>query len=191
MSQTLSVTEARDNFPALVRRVAEQDESVIVTSHNQPRVVLLRWETYQEQQQLQVEGATYRLQSLVTEIEHGAASLYEAFRPNSLELAQGVQELATLARDAWKTCRLLDPGRRHLAGLLADSLLNLMESGDQLTRDQLAQWMTFIPLLRQADLTNEMVANVDRTLAEAGLSSVFPISSELVIHYHAMPEEAA
>jgi prevent-host-death family protein len=57
MPQTISVTEARDNFPALVRRVAEQDEAVVVTSHNQPKAVLMRWETYQAQQQAQSEGA--------------------------------------------------------------------------------------------------------------------------------------
>ena len=59
MPQTMSVTEARDNFPALVCRVAEQDESVVVTSHNQPKVVVMRWETYQAQQQAQMEGARH------------------------------------------------------------------------------------------------------------------------------------
>jgi len=190
MSQTISVTEARDNFPALVRRVAEQDEAVVVTSHNQPRIVLLRWETYQEQQQQQVEGARYRLQSLLVEMERAAAGLQEAFLPGSLELVQGVQELATLAHEAWKTCRFLDTPRRHLAGVLADSLLNVTESRVQLTREQLAQWTTFLPLLRQADLTNEVVANVDRALAEVGLSSIFPLNSELVTYYQPTPEEA-
>jgi prevent-host-death family protein len=49
MTHTVSVTEARDNFPALVRQVAEQDEPVVITNRNQPRVVMLRWETYQQQ----------------------------------------------------------------------------------------------------------------------------------------------
>ena len=103
---------------------------------------------------------------------------------------QGVQELATLTHDAWKTCRFLDRARRHLAGILSDSLLNATESGGQLTPEQLAQWMTFLPLLRQTDLTNQVVANVDLTLAEAGLRSVFPLGSELVTYYHTVHEEA-
>jgi hypothetical protein len=167
--------------------VAEQDETVVVTSHNQPRVVLVRWETYQEQQQLQADGAQYRLQSLLTEMERVAASLQEAFRPHSLEVVQGVQELATLAHEAWKTSRFLDTPCRHLAGVLSDSLLNVMESGGLLTHEQLVLWMTFIPLLRQTNLTNEVVANADRTLAEAGLSSMFPVGSELVTYYQPMP----
>ena len=190
MSQTISVTEARDNFPALVRRVAEHDEAVVVTSHNQPRIVLLRWETYQEQQQQQVEEAHYRLQSLLVETGREAVGLQAAFLVGSLELVQGVQELETLAHEAWKACRFLDTPRRHLAGVLADSLLNVTESRVQLTREQLAQWTTFLPLLRQADLTNEVVANVDRTLAEVGLSSIFPLNSELVTYYQPTPEEA-
>lgn len=190
MSETISITEARDNFPALVRRVADQDEAVVVTSHNQPRVVLVRWETYQAQQQQQVKGTRYRLQSLLTEMERAAAGLQEAFLPASLELVQGMQELATLVHEAWKTCRFLEPARRHLAGILSDSLSNVAESSGPLTREQLTQWMTFLPLLRQTDLSTEVVANVDRALAEAGLSSVFSISSELVTYYQSTFEEA-
>ena len=33
MPQAISVTEARDNFPALIRRIVEEDEPV-VTSHS-------------------------------------------------------------------------------------------------------------------------------------------------------------
>lgn len=74
MPQTMSVTEARDNFPALVRRVAEQDESVVVTSHNQPKVVVMRWETYQTQQQAQRVGAHHRLAHCLTMMEQIAGT---------------------------------------------------------------------------------------------------------------------
>jgi prevent-host-death family protein len=174
----MSVTEARDNFPALVRRVAEQDESVVVTSHNQPRVVLLRWETYQAQQRLQAEGAQHHVRRLVTEMEQVAAGLSEGFSPGSLELVQGLQELAMLAHDLWQSCRLLDAPRRHLASLVADSLLNLREGGGELTQRQLAQLLAILPHFHQTHLTNEVVAAADRALAEAGLPSVFPIGDD-------------
>ncbi|MBV7333787.1 type II toxin-antitoxin system Phd/YefM family antitoxin [Chloroflexi bacterium TSY] len=179
MSQTVSVTEARDNFPALVRQVAEQDEPLVVTSRSQPRVVLVRWETYQHQQSLQTEGALYRLESIVAELENTAAVLAEAFEPDSLTLTQSVQELSTLARDAWTVCRLLDKPRRHLASILADALLNLTKSDKQLTQSQLTQLINIFPLLRKGDLTNELVTKVDLALATAGLNSLFPLGDEL------------
>lgn len=179
----MSVTEARDNFPALVRRVAEQDESVVVTSHNQPKVVVMRWETYQAQQQAQIEGAHHRLAQCVTMMEQIAGGLIEAYRPNSFDLEFGTQDLLRLAREAWLACRLLDKPRRHLASMLTDVLINVIERKTELTEAQLAQFLQVIPLLRRDDLTNEIVGNVDLTLAENGLSSMLPIDDALVEHY--------
>lgn len=191
MTQTMSVTEARDNFPALVRRVAEQDEPVVVTSHNQPKAVLVRWETYQAQQQAQVEGARYRLSHCVTIMEQLAGGLLEAYRPNSFDLEHGTQELLRLTREAWQICRLLDQPRQHLASLLTDVLLILMEGKEQLTEVQLARFLAALPLLRQDDLTNELVAKVDQSLLAVGLSSIFPLADGEVAHYLALSEEPA
>lgn len=191
MLQTISVTEARDNFPALVRRVAEQDESVIVTSHSQPRAVLVPWGTYQQQQRLQAEGAQHRLQQVVAEMEQLVAELQEAFRPNSFDLMQGAQSLSTLTQDAWAACRLLDKARRHLASILADGLQNLVESNAQLTFAQLAQLMAIFPLFRRADLTNAQVAEADIAFVKVGFYSILPIGDELVVHYQIPIEEQA
>lgn len=189
MPQTVSVTEARDNFPALVRQVAEHDEPVVVTSHNQPKAVLLRWETYQEQQQAQLAGARYRLAHCVTTTEQLAGGLLEAFRPNSLELAQGTQDLLRLAQEAWSICRLLELPRRHLASLLTDVLTILLERGDQLTELQLIRLLAAFLLLRQDNLTNEMVAKADQTLLEVGLTSIFPMDDADLAQYLALIEE--
>lgn len=183
MPQTMSVTEARDNFPALVRRVVEQDEPVVVTSHNQPKAVLLRWETYQAQQQAHGEAARYRLARSVTEMEWHAGGLLEAFSPNSLELTQGTQDLLSLAREAWSISRLLETPRRLLASLLTDVLLILLDRHEQLTEIPLTRLLAAIPLLGQAELTTEMVATVDQALLEVGLTSIFPLGDAEVDHY--------
>ncbi len=190
MSHTVSVTEARDNFPALVRQVVEQAEPVIVTSRSRPSVVLLPWTTYQQNQRFQVEGAEHRLQQLVTEMEQTAAALCESLQPNSLDWAQGLDELAMLARETWTTCRLLDnPARRHLASLLSDTLLNSVEQDSRLTPQQLSLFLAILPRLRQRNLTNELVAQAELLLAEAGLSSIFPISDQLAAQYQPADEE--
>lgn len=189
MPQTMSVTEARDNFPALVRRVAEQDEPVVVTSHNQPKAVLMRWETYQAQQQAQVEGARYRLAHCVKTMEQLAGGLLEAYRPDSFDLEYGTQDLLRLAREAWVASRLLDKPRRHLASLLTDVLINVIERDTPLTEAQLAQFLQVIPLLQQEDLTNEIIGDVDRAFAEIGLSSMLPIADALAEQYTPNTEE--
>jgi len=191
MPQTISVTEARDQFPALVRRVAEQDEPIVVTSHNQPKAVLVRWETYQAQQQAQIEGARYRLAHCATTMEQLAGGLLEVYRPNSFDLEHGTQDLLRLAREAWTITRLLDAPRRDLASLLTDVLLILLEHGEQLTEAQLTRLLAAIPLLRQDDLTDAIVAKMAQDLLEVGLSSIFPMDDAEVAQYLALTEEPA
>jgi prevent-host-death family protein len=96
MPQTITVAEAHANFHALVRLIVEQDESIIITSQGQPQVVLVRWETYQQQQRVRVEDAQHRLLRLTTEMESITARLQESFRPDSLDVTQGVQTLSLL-----------------------------------------------------------------------------------------------
>ena len=179
MPRTMSVTEARDNFPALVRQVAGRDEPVVVTSGNQPQVVIVRWETFHHERDLQVEGARHRLEALVTQMGQLAGGMREAYAPDSLDLVQGTGDLLALARRAWVVCRSLDKPRRHLASALADGLLNLVEGGRKLTLEQLDRMLATLPLLGRGDLTAEEVAAADLALAEAGLDSVLPIGDEL------------
>lgn len=191
MPQTMSVTEARDQFPALVRRVAEQDEPIVVTSHNQPKAVLMRWETYQAQQQAQIEGARFRLAHCVTTMEQIGGGLLEAYRPNSFDLEHGTQALLQLAREAWTITHLLELPRRDLAALLTDVLLILLEQKGQLTEGQLERLLATIPLLRQDDLTDAQVAKLAQGLLEVGLSSIFPMNDDAVAQYLALAEEPA
>ena len=181
MSQTISVTQARDNFPALVRQVAEQDTAMVVTSRNQPRVVLVRWETYQQQQQFQHEAAEHRLQTLVPEMLTLAATLQETYRPHSYDLIHGTQELQVLARQAWLISRFLDKPRRLLATAISDALLNL--EGDTLSLAQLAQLIHILPLLQRKTLPLSAVAEADRTLHAVGLNGMPTIEDDLVSLY--------
>ncbi|MEM7531382.1 MAG: type II toxin-antitoxin system Phd/YefM family antitoxin [Chloroflexota bacterium] len=83
MSQTMSLTEISHDFPALFHKIAEKDSPVVVTNRNRPRLVLVPWDVYQDQQQLQAEGAETRLQNLVQDMLGQAAVLHEAYRPVS------------------------------------------------------------------------------------------------------------
>lgn len=63
--------------------------------------------------------------------------------------------------------------------ILLRTLINVIERKTELTEAQLAQFLQVIPLLRRDDLTNEIVGDVDLTLAENGLSSMLPIDDAL------------
>ena len=191
MPKSMSVTEARDNFPALVRQVADRDEPVVVTNRNEPQVVILRWETYRHRHDLQMEGARHRLAELVDQLEQLAAGLREGYEPDSLDLHQGTQDLWTLLRQTWVVCRLLDKPRRHLASALSDSLQILMEAEGRLSLSQLEQLLAILPLLRREDLTNDDVATADLALAEVGLDTIFPLSDDLASLYDHDSEETA
>jgi hypothetical protein len=149
----------------------------------------MRWETYERQQNLQIEGARHRLQSLVSQMEQLAASLREAYVPDSLDLSQGTQDLLTLARQAWIVCRSLDKPRLFLASTLTDSLLNLTDEGELLAPEQLDQILATLPLLQQENLTNQDVAQADLALTRVGLNSIFPIGDELASLYKPIVEE--
>ncbi|MBN1315532.1 MAG: type II toxin-antitoxin system prevent-host-death family antitoxin [Anaerolineales bacterium] len=183
MPKTMSVTEARDNFPALVRQVAGRDEPVVVTSRNEPQVVIVRWETFKHEQTLQAEGARYRLDTLVNQMKQLVSELREAYAPDSLDLSQGTSDLMILARQAWLVCRSLDKQRRHLSSALADGLLNLVEEGRGLTLDQLDRVLDILPLLGKGDLIADEVAEADMALAKAGIDSIFNIDEELASKY--------
>jgi hypothetical protein len=122
-------------------------------------------------------------------MEQLAGGLLEAYRPNSFDLEHGTQDLLRLAREVWTISRLLDKPRRHLASLLTDVLLNVIERGTQVTEAQLAQFLQVIPLLRQDNLTHEIVGDVDLALAEIGLSSMLPINDGLAEQYLPTVEE--
>jgi prevent-host-death family protein len=183
MVQTISVTDARNKFPALVRQIADQDDPVVVTSRNQPQVVLVPWATYQQQQALQSEGAEHRLQTLVQALLTLIATLQEAYQPGSYALTQGTQELWTMTRQAWKICRLLEIPRRHLASTIADGLAGAVQNANGITVAQLAQLAQSVALLQRKDLTQQEVAGADQALAAVGLDAMLPVGDDLVDLY--------
>lgn len=183
MSQTISVTDARNRFPALVREIAEQDDPVVVTSRNEPQVVLVPWTTYQQQQALQIEGAEHRLQTLVQAMLTLIATLQEGYQPDSYALTQGTQELWTMTRQAWQICRLLELPRRHLASTIADGLASTIQTTNGIALAQLTQLEQSIALLQRKELTQQEVAVADQALADVGLDAMAPVGDELVDLY--------
>lgn len=183
MARTISVTEARDNLPALVRQVNASGEALIITSRNQPRAVIVDYETFQRKRELQEEGARSLLNRLLGQAEQFVESTLEGYRPDSLELSLFLETFQDMARALWEACRLLDKPRRMLAVNLMDAVLNFRESGEQLTPAHLKALAEILPLLQREDLTIDEVAEADRQLLAAGLDAVFPIEGDLASLY--------
>jgi prevent-host-death family protein len=187
MARTISVTEARDNFPALVRRVSASKEALIVTSRNQPRVVIVDYETFQRQRELQEEGARSLLKRRVEETLSSIESTREAPDSTALYLLSGTLEQYT--REMWLAGRAISRPVRSLATTLHNAIANLREGGDQLTLEQLDRLVEVVPLLLEPNLTIEKVAEADRQLLAVGLDAVFPIEGDLVSLYESSPED--
>lgn len=60
MESTVSATEARVHFGGVLRRVAEQGETIIVERAGKPQVVLISVDEYQRLQAGQVKTPTWR-----------------------------------------------------------------------------------------------------------------------------------
>lgn len=187
MARTISVTEARDNFPALVRQVGASGEAVIVTSRNQPKVVIMDYETFQRQRELQEEGARSLLKRRVEE----TLSLIESTReaPDSVALYLLTGTLGEYTREMWLAGRAISRPVRSLATTLHNAIVNLQEGGEQLTLEQLDWLVKVVPLLLEPNLTIEKVTEADRQLLAVGLDAVFPIEGDLVYLYEGSLED--
>ena len=187
MYRTMSVTQARDNFPALVRQVASSEKPVIITRRNQPKVVVLDYETFQQRQRIQVESARALLQRLVEEALRLIESTREAPDSVALQLFLGSFEQQT--RDMWLTGRSISRPVRSLATVVHNGILNLRRGGEQPTISQLDTLAEVLPLLLKPDLSIEEVAEADLRLLNVGLNAVFPVEGDLVSLYERPFEE--
>ena len=187
MARTISVTEARDNLPALVRQVNASGEALIITSRNQPRAVIVDYETFQRQRELQEEGARSLLKRRVEETLSSIESTREA--PDSMALYLLTETLEQYTREMWLAGRAISRPVRSLATTLHNATVNLREGGEQLTLEHLDRLVEVIPLLLEPDLTVEKVAEADQQLLAVGLDAVFPIEGDLVSLYEGPPDD--
>jgi len=178
MPRTMSVTEARDNFPALVRRVADGGEPVVITRRNEPKVILFDYAAYQRQQALWEKNRQVILDQHLTLAERMVESTLEGYRPDSMDVALFPETFEHVIHDVWQICRGIDKPHRMLAITLLDAIINLREGGERLTREHLETLSDVLPLLRREYLTVDEVVEADRRLLAAGLNAVWSIEDE-------------
>ncbi len=189
MPRTMSVTEARDNFPALVRQVSGSQEEVVITSRNRPQVVILDYEAFQRRRELEEKGARSLLEQTLTRAEQWVGGTLEGYRPDRFELSHFLASLESVLRSLWEICRSLDKPRRMLAVNILDAVLNLRAGDELLTPAHLTALAEVLPLLRRENLTVDDVAAADRRLLAAGLSPVFPVEGDLASLYEPSEED--
>jgi prevent-host-death family protein len=183
MQQTMSITDVRKNFPALVRQLSEGDEPIVVTNRNRPQAVLIGWETFERQERNNIIAGHVQLTTIVGRMVKLAGGLEEAHDATSVELQHGAEDLLIMARQAWETSRSLPEPYPFLATLIADALENLLSWDEPITREQLATLYEILPLLSQETLEMAQVRSADLALLNVNLNAVAPMGDELTELY--------
>ena len=185
METTLSITQARDNLPSLIRQVSSGSTPVVITNRNQPQVVILDYETYQRGQRLALSGAHSLLKQLVAQVQTLLAEAGEGLEPGSVENAMLLDTLQEITRQVWEATRLLGKPYRILGVTVLNAILNHRESGQALSEPQLETLSSVLSLLLKGELDLEEVGQADQQLLTVGLNAVFPIEGDLASLYEA------
>jgi prevent-host-death family protein len=183
METTVSVTQARDNLPTLIRQVRSGAPPVVITNRNQPQVVILGYEAYQRSQHLALSGAHNLLQQLVAQAQTLLGEAREGLEPGSVESALYLDTLQEIARRVWEVTRLLGKPQRMLGVTILSAILNYRESGQALSEPQLEALSGALSLLLEDELDLEKVGQADQRLLETGLDAVFPVEGDLASLY--------
>ncbi len=183
MQQTMSITEVRNNFPALVRQIAERGGSIVVTNRNRPQAVLVAWETFERQQKELAITARSQLTTTVERMVKLVGAMEEIYDVGSYEVASWTQDLLLFSRQAWRQSRLLQKPYTFLAFLITNALENLIAYKEPITLEQLATLCDIIPLLNADNLTTEQGRSADIALLNVDLNAIAPIGDELAALY--------
>ncbi len=183
METTVSVTQARDNLPSLIRQASSGSSPVVITNRNQPQVVILGYKAYQRSQRLALSGAHSLLKQLVAQAQALLAEAREGLEPDSVEYAMFLDTLQEIARQVWEAARLLGKPYRILGVTILSAILNRRESGQALSDPQLEALSSTLSLLLEDELDLENVGQADQQLLTVGLDAVFPVEGDLASLY--------
>ena len=179
METTVSITQARDNLPALIRQVSGSAAPIIITNRSQPQVVILDYETYQRSQRLALSGARHQLKALVTQAQTLLTEAREGLEPGSVENAVFLDTLQEAIHQVWEAARLLNKPYRLLGVTILNAVLNHRESGQVLSGPQAETLSQVLSLLLKETLDLEEAGQADQQLLTAGLNAVFPVEGEM------------
>lgn len=184
MSKVLTVTEARNNLPALVKEVAQTEEEIIITTRNHPMAVLMGHRAFQSwlagrqaQARAQLEAGIMPALELIESAE--AACQHEG----AGELFLLLVNLEPILKELWEAARDVSPQHLSLVGLLLDATEILLEGEATLQPDQPPAFAKVLERLRSYRLSSEEVTWAGQQLINARLSTLFPVPGDLAELY--------
>ena len=184
MGRKLSVTEARSQLPLLVKEVAEGNDPIVITTRNEPKAIIIGYESLQRQQQLRVQGAQYVMAELTKEAQGLLQAAQESCHGiGETDLYLFLVNFAAVMRKIWETAEELSPPHALIAAELLDVTELYLAGKEQLQPEHLAVLSDIVQLLLRERLTMEDAAEADRTLLAHGINAMFPVQDDLASLY--------
>lgn len=191
MERRLNVTEARSQLPLLVKEVAERNDQIVITTRNEPKAIIIGYETFQRQQRLRTQSAQRIMAEFVAEAETLLATTQESCRgAGEADLYLFLVTFEALMEKIWEACEEISEAHALIASELLDISRIYLAGEAQLRPEQLAPLATMLHLLTKENVTKQDAAEADRLLLVHGIQTMFPVGDELVSYYVAEDEEA-
>ena len=188
MERRLNVTEARSQLPLLVKEVAEGNDQIVITTRNEPKAIIVGYETFQRQQRLLTQGAQHIMLELVAESQALIAATQESCHSaGEANLYLFLVTFEGLMHRLWEAAEEVSQAHALIASTLLDASRIYLVGEDQLYPEQLAPLATTLSLLLRDNLTVKDAAEADRTLLVYGINAIFPVDGDLVSHYSDEP----
>lgn len=192
MERRLNVTEARNQLPLLVKEVAERNDQIVITTRNEPKAIIIGYETFQRQQRLRAHGVQRLMAELVAEVEALLAATQEGCRgAGEADLYLFLVTFEDLMQRISEAAEELSEGHALIAAELLDVSRIYLLGEVQLRPEQLAPLATITPLLTKETLTMQDAAEADRLLVAHGVHTLFPVGDALVSYYMTEDNESA
>ncbi len=184
MERRLSVTEARSQLPTLVGEVAAGKGEVVITTRNEPKAVIVGYESFQRQRRLRVQGAQHVMAGMVAEAQTLIQAAQEGCRgEGEPDLYLFLVSFEELLRGIWEAGEEISPAHASIASELLDASRLYLAGEDRLCPEQLEPLAEVLALLTRDGLTMEDAAEADRHLLSHGINAMFPIQGDLVSLY--------
>lgn len=191
MERRLNVTEARNQLPLLVKEVAERNDQIVITTRNEPKAIIIGYETFQRQQRLRTQSAQRLMAELIEEAESLLATTQESCRGvGEADLYLFLVAFEGLMEKLWETCEEISDAHALIASELLDVSRIYLTGEVQLHPEHLAPLAAMLHLLTKENVTKQDAAEADRLLLVHGIHTMFPVGDELVSYYTAEDIEA-
>ncbi|MBX3012654.1 MAG: type II toxin-antitoxin system Phd/YefM family antitoxin [Caldilineaceae bacterium] len=163
-----------------MKEVVESNDQVVITTRNEPQVVIMSYPAYQRQQRLRAQGTQHLMGQLVQEATVLLQTTRESCgKAGEADLYLFLVHFEQLMHDLWETAEAMSPAHATLASELLDIVRIYLGGEAQLQPAHLEPLTAVIALFNQESLTMAEVAEADRMLLAHGLDAFFPVHGDL------------